>query len=100
MPIRYEVINSKLKLNHPLYLHTYKVLSISAPISLIYERGIYEPHIEIVYDVELDDGRSVRMKEEFANEIKLGDEIHYNVVIDDFIKFTPENYDVTLQLVV
>lgn len=99
MPQKYEVINSKLNLDHPIYLHTYKVINVSEPIAIAYERGIYEPRVEFFYDVDLDDGRSVRLREDFGKDLKIGDEVHYNISVDDFIKFTPDHYDIQLKLV-
>lgn len=100
MPNKYEVTGSKLKVNYPLYVHTCFVTKINEPHVLSYPRGIYEPVLVTVYDVELDDGETVRMKQEFAENLKVGDEVFYNVVVDDFTKFDPSKYPVTLNLVV
>lgn len=102
MVMKYQVMNSKLAVDHPIYVYAYRIISISEPIVVEYPKGIYEPRIEVFYDVEIDreEYPIVRMKEDFAKAVKVGDQIHYNVQVDDFTKFTPDDYKVTLKLVV
>lgn len=100
MPMKYEVLDSKLILDHPLYIYAYRINSMSEPIAIEYPIGIYEPRIEVFYDVELDNQASVRMKEVFAKAVKVGDLVHYNATVDDYTAFTPDEYKVTLRLVV
>lgn len=98
MSHKYEVMNSKLLQDAPIYVYSYEVVKISDPIVIIYEEGVFDNPMskfakirvyqQIFYDVELDNGEVVRMKQKFGEALKIGDEVHYNITVDDYTKFT------------
>lgn len=128
MARKYEVKGSKLDSLVPIYVHTFQVLKISDPISILFENGIrmvedvsreefndrlesyrntgeWKPtkswriFEEKFCDIDLDDGNSTRVRLETAEQMKIGDEVFYNVAVDEYTKFEPDKYPVQLNLV-
>lgn len=96
MTQKYEVINSKLELENPIIIHVHEITKLEK-IEIEYPQGIYKPRIETFYDVEFDDGSSARLREENAKDLFIGQLVHYNVSVDDYVLFVPENFKVKIQ---
>lgn len=119
MPRKYEVLDTKLEIGFPIYVYAYQVVEISDPVEIIYEYGVFEQKTmpvrdpknfwsvipgerkfkETFYDVQLDDDSNVRICEEFAKNLKIGDLVFYNISVDEYTPFVPDTFPVRIRLV-